>query len=1067
MKKHYLSSLLLSMALCAGSVQAQQIDLSLLKNMKARNIGPGSMSGRVTTVAVVEGNTDVMYIGGASGGVWKSENGGATWKSVFDANPTINIGSIAIQQNNPNVVWVGTGEGNPRNSMNLGQGIYKSLDGGRTWKCMGLEKTVAIHRILIDPQHPNTVYAGVMGNPFADHAERGVFKSTDGGETWSKILFTNTKSGVGDMVMDPSNPNKLLVNMWQMHRTSYDFKSGGPGSGFYMTLDGGKNWTKLDKNNGMPEGDLGRIGIAIAASNPNRVYAMIESAKNALYRSDDGGYHWEMINNDPTFTNNRPFYFQDIAVDPQNENRLYNIYQMIARSEDGGKSFEVIIPYSGVHPDHHAWWINPKDPSFMIDGNDGGIAITRDRGKKWSYVESLPLGQFYHINVDNEIPYNVYGGLQDNGSWTGPAYIWREGGIRNAYWQTLLGGDGFDVTPDPENSRYGYAMSQGGALARYDKQSGYTYSLRPPAPDLKTRLRFNWNAAFALDPTNASTIYYGSQFLHKSSDKGLNWEIISPDLTLNNPEQQKQEESGGLTIDITAAENHNTILTIAPSKLNNQVIWVGTDDGNVQLTRDGGKTWVNLTSKILGLPKESWIPQIQASRYNAAEAWVVANNYRQGDFGAYIFRTKDFGKTWERVVDNTKVKGYALCVLQDPAEPKLVFAGTENGLWVSLDEGKTFSQWKNDYPSVSTMDLAIQEREADLAIATFGRGIWILDDIKPLRKLAAQGLSKDFFVIEPSTAVEVKGRLAAVGIEFQGDATYEATNRNTEGAKIPFFVKAPKNPAPAKDKPADAKIKTAGAEKAKAFADTLVARIYNDQGKLIRTLSQTKLDTGLNYLTWNLDAKGIRYPGRAKSKEKYDEIGGETVLPGNYKAVLQLGNNKDSVQLNFIADPRVPFSKEVQLAKQAVIDRLSKSVEKLTQATDQLDESSELAGKIAAQLNGLESKEAKDLSKAAKAQQDSIKKIREILFGKRLEKQGYGRPYQLTALNKLNDAQGAISDKPTAPGAQTLNMVAQAEQMAQEFIDRVNAYFSSEWPAFQKKVEETKVNLFKAYTPIK
>lgn len=1056
MRKKYLGILVLSML--SLSALAQQIDFSLLKAMKPRNIGPGSMSGRVTAIAAVEQNPDIIYVGAASGGVWKSDNGGTTWKSIFDANATVNIGAIAIQQNNPNTVWVGTGEGNPRNSINLGQGIYKSLDGGRTWKCMGLEKSISIHRILIDPQNPQTVYAGVLGNPFADHQERGVYKTTDGGETWTKILYTNEKSGVGDMVMDPTNPNKIFVNMWQMRRTPYDFKSGGPGSGFYMTVDGGKNWTKLDKNNGIPEGELGRIGIAIAASNPDRVYAMIESTKNALYRSDDGGYHWEVINTDPQWVNNRPFYFQDIAVDPQNENRLYNIYQMIARSEDGGKNFEVIIPYSGVHPDHHAFWINPKDPSYIIDGNDGGIAISHDRGKKWTYVESLPLGQFYHINVDNEMPYNVYGGLQDNGSWTGPAYIWREGGIRNAYWQTVLGGDGFDVLPDPENSRYGYAMSQGGALARYDQQSGFTYSIRPPAPDLKTRLRFNWNAALAQDPTNASTIYYGSQFVHKSNNKGISWEIISPDLTTNNPAQQKQEESGGLTIDITAAENHNTILTIAPSKLDAQVIWVGTDDGNVQLTRDGGKTWTNLTPSIKGLPKESWIPQIQASRYNAAEAWVVANNYRQGDFAPYVYRTKDFGKTWERVLDEKKVKGYALCILQDPVQPKLVFAGTENGLWVSIDEGKTFTQFKNAYPSVSTMDLAIQERESDLAIATFGRGIWILDDIKPLRKIAAQGI-KDVMLFDPAMAVDVKGSLAPVGVEFAADATYEAPNRPNGFARIPYLVKVPaKAETPANDvkKPANAKAK----------ADTLFARIYTQEGKLIRTLTDTRIDTGLNFIDWGLDEKGVRYPGRQRTRGQADEIGGLAAMPGQYKAVVQYGSFKDSVQVEFMADPRVPFSKEVYQAKRSLIDRLAKTFGKLTQATDQLDESNDIATKVAAQLTGVDTKEAKELLKAAKAQQDSIKTIKEMLNGKRLEKQGYGRPYQLTALQKLNEAQGTINAKPVAPGAQEVKLVEQAEELSKQFIDRVNAYFTKDWPAFRKKVEETKVSLFKEYKPI-
>ncbi|MDZ7897963.1 MAG: hypothetical protein U5N85_08040 [Arcicella sp.] len=477
MKSNFIKTLLIgivSLSLFSPS-KAQKLNTDLLKNMKARAIGPAAMSGRITAIDAVVANPDIIYAGAASGGVWKTENGGTTWTSIFDENPIINIGSIAIQQSNPSVIWVGTGEGNPRNSVNLGGGIYKSLDGGKTWKSMGLEKTKNIHRVIIDPTNPNVVYAGVIGNPFADHPERGVFKTIDGGQTWEKILYTNERSGVGDMVMDPSNPNKLFVGMWEHHRTGYDFKSGGKGSGFYMTLDGGKNWIKLqNKPNGIPEGELGRIGVAIAKSDPNRVYALIESSKNALYRSDDGGFKWEKVNDDDAevIKRNRPFYFWDLAVDTKNENRIYSIFQMISMSEDAGKSFKVIVPYEGVHPDHHAFWIHPEDPSFIINGNDGGVAISRDRGRKWTFSETIPIGQFYHVNVDNEIPYNVYGGLQDNGSWRGPAYTWQDGSIRNWHWQTMVGGDGFDMMPDLQDARFGYGMSQGGNLVRYDAETG-------------------------------------------------------------------------------------------------------------------------------------------------------------------------------------------------------------------------------------------------------------------------------------------------------------------------------------------------------------------------------------------------------------------------------------------------------------------------------------------------------------------------------------------------------------------------------------------------------------------
>ncbi len=407
---------------------------------------------------------------------------------------------------------------------------------------------------------------------------------------------------------------------------------------------------------------------------------------------------------------------------------------MISVSEDGGKTFKVVIPYNGIHPDHHAFWISPKDPKFIIDGNDGGIGITRDRGKTWIFDEKLPVGQFYHINVDNEMPYNVMGGMQDNGSWRGPAYTWMSGGIKNYYWENLWGGDGFDVMPDPQDANWVYAMSQGGSLGKYNVKTGEQWFIRPPVPDLKVPLRFNWNAALAQDPFDPATIYYGSQYLHKSINKGASWETISPDLTTNDSAKIDQSKNGGLSIDITGAENFCTIMTIAPSPKEKGVIWVGTDDGNVQLTRDGGKTWTNFRGKIPGMPLAHGYPQIQTSKHNGGEAFVVCNDYRRGDFKPYLFRTTDYGKTWNRIADEKKVNGYVICVLQDPAEPNLLFVGTEHGLWVSFDKGSSFQQWKNGYPSVSTYDMAIQEREADLVIASFGRAIWVLDNIRPLTR---------------------------------------------------------------------------------------------------------------------------------------------------------------------------------------------------------------------------------------------------------------------------------------------------------------------------------------------
>ena len=1023
---------------------AQMVSLEKdFKNLKARSIGPAGMSGRVTTIDAVYNNPDIIYIGSASGGVWKTTSGGARWEPVFDDQPIQNIGAIAIQQSNPSVVWVGTGEGNPRNSINLGGGIFKSLDGGKTWKNMGLEKTVCIHRILVHPTNPDVVYVGAIGNPFASHPERGVFKTTDGGKTWNKILYTNDSTGVGDMVMDPSNPNKLLVNMWNHRRTPWSFTSQGTGGGLYMTWDGGETWKKAGKAEGLPD-TTGRMGLAIAKSDPNVMYAMIEATKNGLFRTEDGGFNWVKINEDPTWVTNRPFYFQDIAVDPSNENRLYNIYQMIAQSDDGGKSFRVIIPYNGIHPDHHAWWIHPYNPNFIINGNDGGIAVSRDRGRSWQFDEKLPLGQFYHINVDNEIPYNVMGGLQDNGSWHGPAYVWAQGGIRNSYWQSVGGGDGFDVIPDPDDSKWVYSMSQGGALGRTNRITGERWSIRPPSPDPNVRLRYNWNAAFAQDPFDNKTIYYASQFVHKSNNKGAAWNIISPDLTTNNPDKQKQDENGGLTIDITNAENHCTILAIEPSKKEKDVLWVTTDDGQVQLTRDGGKNWTNLTANVKGLPKFCWIQQIRTNKSNAGEAVIVANQYRLGDMAPYIFRTLDYGKTWTRLVDEKKVKGYALCYLQDPSEPNLMFVGTEQGLWVSLDGGNSFQQFKNGYPSVSTYDLAIQEREADLAIASFGRSLYVLDDIRSLRSAAAAKgavATRALTAIPSPTAYQAQMRSPS-GIEYSTWGTYAADNRN-EDATINFFYR----PQPDTGKAAK--------------ADSATIKIYNDAGEPIRTF-KAKADTGFNRTYWGYQTKGIRQPQQPKPRPGAPEQGGGFPAgPGTYKVVITVGKNSDSTQLLVASDPRIPYNAAVKTAQKQYMDRLNKLVTEVTNANDMLTDMDDGIKKMETLLKDEKGAQADSLKKAGKAVQDSIKSIREFMFGKRQEKQGYGTAYQLTMQTKLGEVRQLVMGKPALPGEQEDRAMQIARNLSTEAINRINNLKNDGWKKYKDMAAQMTLKILK------
>ena len=1051
---------LLLLLLITTAISAQKISVDQFKNLKARSIGPAGMSGRVTSIDAVLSNPNIIYLGTASGGVWKTENSGAKWEPIFDEQPILNIGAVAVQQSNPSVLWVGTGEGNPRNSINIGGGIFKSLDGGKNWKMMGLEKTRNIHRIIIDPSNPNTIYAAAIGNPYAEHAERGVYKTTDGGDTWNLILHTNDTSGCADLIIDPSNPNKLIAAMWQHRRTPYSFNSGGAGSGLYITYDAGKTWKKLGVAEGLPDGNYGRIGLTICNAEPKKIYAMVEATKNGLYKTDDGGFKWELVNSNKTDVTNRAFYFQDIKVDPKNENRLYNITQTITMSEDGGKTFNTVIPYSGIHPDHHAFWINPNDPNFIIDGNDGGIGISRDRGRNWIFSDQIPVGQFYHINVDNKIPYNVMGGMQDNGSWLGPAYTWVNGGIKNYYWNNLSGGDGFDVSPDPENNDWVYSMSQEGELQKGNVVTGEEMRIKPPTPDAKTYLRFNWNAAFAQNPLDAKTIYYASQFLHKSNNKGLSWQTISPDLTTDNKQQQNQENNGGLSVDITGAENYNTILCIAPSSKNDKVIWVGTDDGNVQLTKDAGSTWTNFRGKIPGMPLGAWIPQITASRFNAAEAFVVCNDYRRGDFKPYIFRTKNFGQTWERMIDENKVKGYALCMIQDPTEPNLIFAGTEQGLWVSFDNGSNFQQWKNGYPSVSTYDLAIQEREADLCIATFGRAMYVLDDIRPLRKAAAGNgvaFTKPLTVFDAPAAYQPNYK-SAPGYDWSTWGMYDGQNKN-RGAAYSFFVRRNSiSTNISKDSLSRNKISS---------NDSATIKIYTNTNELIRT-TKIRVDSGFNRNYWRYETKGIRQPGSAKPKPDSPEPVnfGMPVYPGTYKVVISLGKTADSTMLVVNADPNVPNDKNVYDAKMVMLKRLEKSTARLTAITDQLTEADETIAKIEGQLKNIEGKDADSLRKAGKAMTDSIKNIRNFIFGKPQEKQGYGSPYQLTVNDKMQAARGEVIGKNKIPDAQEINQIEIAEVLVAQAVEKTNTFFTTKWVVYQKQADGTPMKIFKEFKAI-
>ena len=1064
------------------SAMAQPLDDKILEGFNFRNVGPAGMSGRITAIDVVLKEPDHIYIGSASGGVWESKNGGTEWSPIFDDQPALSIGAIKINQQNPSEIWVGTGEGNPRNSQNSGKGIFRTLDGGKTWTYMGLKETKVIHRILIDPFNPTIIYAGAQGSAWGPNPERGVYKSIDSGKTWNQILYSNDRSGVADLIMDPTNPRKLLAAMYEFGRTPWDYTSGGEGSGLHISYDGGETWKKKTSDDGLPKGNLGRIGLAVSASKPDIIYALIEAKENGLYKSMDGGDHWSLVSTKNI--GNRPFYYSELYVDPKNENRIWNLYSSISKSEDGGKTFGPAVDWGeGVHPDHHAFWIHPDDPDYMIEGNDGGLNISRDGGRNWYFCANIPVGQFYHLNIDRDYPYNLYGGMQDNGSWVGPAFVLKSGGIRNYDWRELYFGDGFDVLPKVTDTRRGWAMSQGGNLTYYDRETGFNEFIKPVHPE-GIKLRFNWNAALAAVPGEPCGIYYGSQFVHRSIDCGQSWEIISPDLTTNDTTKQKQSKSGGLTIDATAAENHTTILCIAPSTIDHDVIWVGTDDGNLQLTKDRGKTWTNLVSRLPGCPQGAWVPQIEVSTYNSGEAFVVVNNYRRNDWAAYAYHTTDFGESWTRLGDDKQITSFVQCITQDPVVRELLFLGADDGLYVSLDKGVTWSRFPAKvFPRVSTMDLKIHPTDHSLAIATFGRALWVLDNLSVLRQMAfdRKVLDKPYALFPPKEAVEVSMR-SVDGIRFSASAEFKGANRQN-GALFPVYVKPAEKKEPPKAVPPSEKDNSKKKEEksveqpkpAVAPADTTKKKeedkdknilklvVLNATGDTIRRLNE-KLEEGWNTVNWDLRNKGVRFPSRQEPPKDADDPSGEYVVPGEYKIVTTYNKVKDSTAVIVKLDPRLGItSADLEARSKAVMD-FNKEVDVAQKAFKALqDVRKDMKMTEAMMINAPDSIQTKIKDR----HKDLNKKLGELenKFMEAEDVKGYTYPINLGSY--LNTTSSYLNSALGDPGSNAKTMLNTTHLEVEKVVKDVNAFLENDWKAYKEFIAKWSWPLYKNLEPLK
>lgn len=837
---------------------------NLLANLVARNLGPTTMGGRVADIAVYEKEPRIFFVATAGGGLWKTENGGLTMTPVWDKESSISLGAVDVSQKDPNLVWLGTGEQNGRNSASYGDGVYKSTDGGKTWQKMGLEKTRHIAQVIIDPKDNNIVYVAACGRLWGPNPERGVYKTTDGGKTWEHILKFDDKTGVNDLVMDPSDNRILLAGAYERIRFPWNYIGGGPNSGLYKSTDAGKTWRRITK--GLPEGTLGRSGLDFFRKDPRKVVMQIEGsvpdtssrsgvrATGGVFISEDKGESWTKVHT----RNSRGFYFSIPRWDPQDENRLYIPDVQIGVSDDKGKTIRNMN--SSVHVDHHAMWIDPNDNNHILIGEDGGVGQSRDRGRTWQHVNFMPIGQYYAVHYDMRKPYWVYGGLQDNGTWGGPTQSPR-GGIAFFDWININGGDGFYARVDPDDWRTVYTESQGGAASRMDMVTGQRVSIRPQPPQGET-YRFNWNTPIELSPHNSKIVYLGGNRLFRSMNRGENMTAISPDLTTNNPDKLSPGK-GSVSPENTGAEVHCTIVTIGESPLKAGVIWCGTDDGNIQVSQDFGATWTNVAPNIPGAPKEGWVTRVSPSRHSAGRCYVTYGNFRVDDDKTYVFMTDDYGKTWTNLKGNLPDMEPCHVIREGIRNSDLLFLGTEFGLWISMDRGKSWTKFKSNFPTVPVHDVQIHPREMDLIIATHGRSLWTLN-ISALDELNITNLDREMFLAKPQNVYLLGATFGGMG--FDGDGVWSAPNTQP-GTDICYYMK--------KDGSGEAAV-----------------TIYDASGNALVNLTGPA-KAGLNVVRWR--------------------VGNRRLAPGDYKVTVKNNNLEESstIRIEDLSEQMLKMSEDL------------------------------------------------------------------------------------------------------------------------------------------------------------
>lgn len=1007
-----------------------------LHNLRFRSLGPTVAGGRVTTVTGIPGDPHIYFVGTAAGGVFKSEDGGISWKAIFEHEATASVGALALAPSNPNVIWVGTGEANLRNDIVTGHGVYYSPDGGNSWRHVGLDDAGQISSVIVDPKNPESVLVGAIGHAWGQNSERGVFRTTDGGKSWQKVLYINDTTGVSDMIMDPKNPLVIYAGMWQVIRYPWEMASGGSGSGIYKSVDGGATWKKL--TTGLPTPPIGRIGLAVAPTNPQHVYAFVESKKGILWDSRDGGEHWSKVS-DNWLLNARPWYFGKLTVSPAGEDKLYFMSFDLLSSVDGGRTAKTIG--HGVHGDHHAIWIDPEDPTRIIEGNDGGVYFSMNAGDSWRMSDSLPIEQFYSVAVDNRTPYNICGGLQDNSAWCGPAFSAGRGNIENAEWWTVIEGDGQYAVPGPGTDLV-YADSQNGVLDVVDQVTGLRRRIRPylltveeiNQSDLK--YRFNWTSPIATSATDGKQVFFGGNVLFRSNDAGTTWQPISPDLTRN--DKSKQVLSGGpIENDLSGAESYDTILSISVSRANPQVIWVGTDDGLVQATRDGGHEWRNVTPK--GVAEWGRVEQIDPSPFSADTAYVSIDFHESDNNRPFVFKTHDGGTTWQDISAGLPTSDPVHVIREDPNKKGLLVAGSDAGLFYSVNEGRSWSPLTAGFPTAPVYDLKFQPETHDLVVATHGRGMLVLDDISVLEQLTDATENSDFevFNIQPADRLSSFNRYGRSSTTHA--AAFSAQNRPL-GALIQYWLKREVQTEP------------------DSHRLPVQITVTDPQGEIVRKLTGPA-QAGVNRVAWDLTYDAAPRPQFLKetvASEIAQTAGGPPVSPGTYKVTVKLGEHTQSKTVEVKPDPRFPADAQSMKAQTSfaleVRDATARLVQTLNRAAGIHDQIVTMQKTLASDADP----QRAALLQQAKVLDEKVSAWSEPLFNPAIQNDSkYYLHYLARLYDRLTRLMNIVTvDYAQAPSPSAVDELAELRKQVDESVHSFNSLANTDLAAFNRQAAE-------------